>query len=193
MFICILNWYNINTKEMPMKVYTKTGDKGTTSLYDGTRVAKDYIRVESYGTIDELNSSLGLAKNYIEEDEIKTLIAKLQRSLFDVAGELATSDYSQFKSRVTEDDIRFLEKQIDHFTKIMDQENCFILPGSNLVSGHLHVARTICRRAERRMLTLKSKEDVSETVLKYINRLSDLIYSIARFLESDLTYIEFKK
>lgn len=176
-----------------MKVYTKTGDKGKTSLYDGTRVAKDYIRVESYGTIDELNSSLGLAKNYIEQAEIKELVEKLQRSLFDVAGELATSDYTQFKSRVTEEDIKGLEHQIDHYTHIMDQENCFILPGSNLSSGHLHVARTICRRAERRMLTLKSKEDISETVLKYVNRLSDLIYSIARFLESELTYIEFKK
>jgi cob(I)alamin adenosyltransferase len=78
-----------------MKVYTKTGDKGTTSLYDGRRVSKDYIRVESYGTIDELNSSLGLAKNYIDEKEIKELVARLQRSLFDVAGELATSDYNK--------------------------------------------------------------------------------------------------
>lgn len=176
-----------------MKVYTKTGDKGTTSLYDGTRVSKDFIRVESYGTIDELNSSLGLAKNYIEVEEIKALVSKLQRSLFDVAGELATSDYSKFKTRVTEDDIKFLEEQIDHFTSIMDQENCFILPGSNLSSGHLHVARTICRRAERRMITLKSQEDISETVMKYVNRLSDLIYSIARFLETELTYIEFGK
>lgn len=174
-----------------MKVYTKTGDKGTTSLYDGIRVSKDYIRVESYGTIDELNSSLGLAKNYIEEKEIKELVAKLQRSLFDVAGELATSDYRTFKTRVTEKDIEFLEKQIDHFTSIMDQENCFILPGSNLSSGHLHVARTICRRAERRMITLKESEDLSKTVMKYVNRLSDMIYSIARFLESELTYITF--
>ncbi len=176
-----------------MKVYTKTGDKGQTSLYDGTRVSKDYIRVESYGTIDELNSSLGLAKNYIEEKEIKDLVAKLQRSLFDVAGELATSDYTKFVSRVTEEDIKFLESQIDHFTSIMDKENAFILPGSNLVSAHLHVSRTICRRAERRMITLKSLEDVSDTVMKYVNRLSDTIYSIARFLESELTYIEFKK
>lgn len=176
-----------------MKVYTKTGDKGTTSLYDGTRVPKDYIRVESYGTIDELNSSLGLAKNYIEEEEIKELVSKLQRSLFDVAGELATSDYKQFKTRVTEEDIAFLEKQIDHFTSIMDQENAFILPGSNLASGHLHVARTICRRAERRMISLKAQEPVSDTVMKYVNRLSDTIYSIARFLETDLTYIEFGK
>jgi cob(I)alamin adenosyltransferase len=176
-----------------MKVYTKTGDKGTTSLYDGTRVSKESIRVESYGTIDELNSALGLAKNYIEEEEIKKLVAKLQRSLFDVAGELATSDFTKFKTRVTDKDILFLESQIDHFTSIMDQENCFILPGSNLSSGHLHVARTICRRAERRMLTLKANEPVSETVLKYVNRLSDLIYSIARFLESELTYIEFGK
>lgn len=176
-----------------MKVYTKTGDKGTTSLYDGTRVSKDYIRVESYGTIDELNSSLGLAKNYIEEPEIKTLIAKLQRTLFDVAGELATTDYTTFKSRVTEEDIKFLESRIDHFTSIMDQENAFILPGSNLSSGHLHVARTICRRAERRMISLREVEDISPTVLKYVNRLSDTIYSIARFLETELTFIEFEK
>lgn len=176
-----------------MKVYTKTGDKGTTSLYDGTRVSKDYIRVESYGTIDELNSSLGLAKNYLEEDEIKKLVSKLQRSLFDVAGELATVDYNSFKTRVTEEDIDELENQINHFTSIMDKENLFILPGSNLSSAHLHVARTVCRRAERRMISLKGEEEVSDTVIKYVNRLSDLIYSIARFLESELTYIEFDK
>jgi len=176
-----------------MKVYTKTGDKGTTSLYDGTRVSKDYIRVESYGTIDELNSSLGLAKNYIEEKEIKDLVSKIQRTLFDVAGELATSDYRNFKTRVTEEDIEFLEHTIDHFTAIMDQENCFILPGSNLSSGHLHVARTICRRAERRMITLRGEADISDTVMKYVNRLSDTIYSIARFLETDLTFIDFSK
>lgn len=176
-----------------MKVYTKTGDKGTTSLYDGTRVSKDYIRVESYGTIDELNSSLGLAKNYLEEDEIKKLVSKLQRSLFDVAGELATIDYNSFKTRVTEEDIEELENQINHFTSIMDKENLFILPGSNLSSAHLHVARTVCRRAERRMISLKGEEEVSDTVIKYVNRLSDLIYSIARFLESELTYIEFGK
>ncbi len=175
-----------------MKVYTKTGDKGTTSLYDGNRVKKDYIRVESYGTIDELNSSLGLCKNYVEEKVIKELLEVVQRKLFDVAGELATKDFNQFKSRVAEEDILFLETQIDHFTQLMDQENAFILPGSNLVSAHLHIARTICRRAERRMITLNDLEAISTTVLKYINRLSDFIYAFARFLESELTYIDFK-
>jgi cob(I)alamin adenosyltransferase len=178
-----------------MKIYTKTGDKGQTSLYDQHRVYKDDIRVEAYGTIDELNSTLGFAKNFILDESIFEHVEWIQRMLFDVAGELATRDATSFPERVTLDDIQKLEEWIDVYIDKMgrDQVFQFILPGSNKASGSLHVARTICRRAERRMITLSKEADVSETVLKFVNRLSDCIYSFARYLEDEITLINFKK
>jgi len=176
-----------------MQIYTKTGDSGETSLYDGKRITKDDIRVESYGTIDELNSMLGLARNFIDENKIVKIIYDIQIELFNVAGELATINSEKFKGKVTEEQIKYLEKIIDDYLEQIPKIDKFIVPGSNKASASLHVARTICRRAERRMLTLKKEEYVSETVLKYINRLSDTIYALARYLESDLRYIDFKK
>ncbi len=176
-----------------MQIYTKTGDKGTTSLYDGTRVDKDDIRVEAYGTIDELNSVLGLAKNYIKEEFIVEDIEWIQTQLFNVAGELAMQDGSQFPNRITDEDIKKLESMIDDSLGRMknDPGFKFILPGSNLESGALHVARTVCRRAERRMLTLSKTATISKTVVKFINRLSDTIYAFGRYLESEITLIQF--
>lgn len=176
-----------------MKVYTKTGDKGTTSLYDSTRISKDSLRVESYGTIDELNSSLGIAKNYVDHDEIREYIEKIQLNLFSVAGELATGDYENFKFRVDEADILDLEKTMDKFIAPQDKKDLFILPGTNTRSAYLHLSRTICRRAERRIITLKGEGKVSDTVLKFVNRLSDLIFVFAAFLETDYNYIDFDK
>jgi len=178
-----------------MKIYTKSGDKGSTSLYDSTRVAKDSIRVESYGTIDELNSALGLAKSFIEDEEIKRTIHKIQRKLFNTAGQLATPDWESFPERIEEKDVEELEKKIDYYLDKMnkEQKSMFIIPGSSRGSGALHTARTICRRAERRIITLARDEDISPVLLKYVNRLSDLIYALARFSESKLDYVEFKK
>lgn len=176
-----------------MKVYTKTGDKGKTSLYDNTRVSKASLRVESYGTIDELNSSLGIAKNYVDHQEIKDFIEKIQRNLFNVAGELATSDYETFKFPVDEDDIQELEETMDKFIAPQDKKDIFILPGTNTRSAYLHLSRTICRRAERRILALKESEKVSDTVHKFVNRLSDLIFVFASFLETEYDYIDFDK
>lgn len=178
-----------------MKIYTKKGDEGKTSLYDQTRVAKDSIRVESYGTVDELNSSLGFAKNFIDDQEIYTLICQLQRQLFNLAGELATTDWRSFPEKIEAKDLSWLEKNIDKFLAKMEQKekSKFIIPGSSKASGALHQARTICRRAERRITTLAAEADISPELQKYINRLSDLIYSLARFLETDLDYVDFKK
>lgn len=178
-----------------MKIYTKTGDKGKTSLYDSTRVFKDSIRVESYGTVDELNSSLGLARNFIEDDNINELILKIQRDLFDVAGELATKDRDKFPEKIDDEHVSSLEKIIDEYLSKMNKEQQFkfIVPGSNKASAALHVSRTICRRAERRIITLSRDEEVSPTLMKYVNRLSDVIYTIARFLETKLIYVDFKK
>ena len=178
-----------------MKIYTKSGDKGTTSLFDNTRVAKDSLRVESYGTIDELNSSLGFAKNFIEEQEVYDIIRAVQRKLFNLAGELATTDWKSFPEKITAEDIKFLEEKIDYYLNQMNkkEKSMFIIPGSSKVSGALHQARTICRRAERRITTLAEEADISPDLRKYINRLSDLIYTLARYSEAELDYVEFKK
>lgn len=179
---------------MKIKIYTKTGDKGQTSLYDGTRVKKHSHRVEAYGTIDELNSSLGVAKNYVEDKEIHGIIEDIQRKLFNVAGELATSKGLDFPERISEKDIKALEKIIDTYIVKMgsDQEFRFILPGSCKASAHLHLSRTICRRAERRILALAEDVDISADLIKYVNRLSDVLYSLARYLEKDTSLIYFK-
>ncbi|ABR49054.1 ATP--cobalamin adenosyltransferase [Alkaliphilus metalliredigens QYMF] len=176
-----------------MKIYTKTGDKGQTSLYDGKRVDKDDIRVESYGTIDELNSALGFARTFVEDDEISNYIFQIQRELFDVAGELATEDKEKFPEKIEQSHTKCLEEMIDYFLSKMELMDRFIIPGTNRASASLHVARTICRRAERRILTLQKEVYVSVNLVKYVNRLSDAIYAMARYLESDLKYVEFKK
>ncbi|MGM0438755.1 MAG: cob(I)yrinic acid a,c-diamide adenosyltransferase [Bacillota bacterium] len=178
-----------------MKVYTKTGDKGKTSLFDNSRIEKDSIRVESYGTIDELNSSLGFARNFIEDEEIKKIIIKTQRNLFNVAGELATPAREEFPEKVNKDDVEELEKIIDKYLAKMNEKekSKFIIPGSSKGSAALHLSRTVCRRAERRITTLAAEEDISPLLQKYVNRLSDLIYTLARYSESKLDYVEFKK
>lgn len=176
-----------------MKIYTKMGDKGQTSLYDNTRIDKDSLRVESYGTIDELNSSLGLARNFIKDKEIIDIVLKIQRELFDVAGELATLDREKFPEKITEEHVEFLEKIIDTYLAKIPRVDKFIIPGSNKGSAALHVARTVCRRAERRIITLGKHEAVSPLLIKYVNRLSDCIYALGRYLETDLIYVEFNK
>lgn len=178
-----------------LKIYTRTGDSGETSLYDGARVPKDSIRVESYGTIDELNSSLGLARQYCNEQEIIEILLKLQRSLFNVAGELATTVGESFPEKVTETDVKWLEDLIDKYLELMkrDEGGHFIIPGSNLFSAALHVSRTVCRRAERRVLSLSEEANIRPILIKYINRLSDALYAIARYSETDIIQVEFKK
>ena len=176
-----------------MKIYTKTGDKGQTSLYDNTRVDKDSLRVESYGTVDELNSSIGLARNFIDDNEIVNILYNIQRELFDAAGELATMDREKFPEKITEKHVESLEKIIDTYLSKIPKIDKFIIPGSNKSSASLHVARTVCRRAERRIITLSKMEPVSPILVKYVNRLSDCLYTLARFLETELIYVNFNK
>jgi len=176
-----------------MQIYTKTGDSGDTSLYDGKRVKKDDIRVESYGTVDELGSVLGFSRNFIDDKEIIKIIYKIQRELFDVAGELATIDREKFPEKIQTGHVNYLEDVVDKYISKIEDMNAFIIPGTNKASGALHIARTICRRAERRILTLSREEYVNPILIKYVNRLSDTIYAIARYLETDLKYVEFKK
>lgn len=172
-----------------MKIYTKTGDKGQTGLYDGSRIDKDSVRVESYGTIDELDSCLGLARNFIDDEDIINIIYDIQRELFDVAAELATIDKNKIRSKITEDNVKHLEETIDLYICKIPKIDKFIIPGSNKACAAMHVARTVCRRAERRIITLSRHEEVDPVLIKYVNRLSDCIYSIARFLETDLKYV----
>lgn len=178
-----------------LKIYTRTGDSGETSLYDGARVPKDSIRVESYGTIDELNSSLGMARQYCTNDEITAILLKLQRSLFNVAGELATTVGDTFPEKINDTDVKWLEDTIDHYLDLMNRDQVFqfIIPGSNLLSASLHVSRTVCRRAERRILSLGEEAQVRPVLIKYVNRLSDALYAMARYSETDLILVEFKK
>lgn len=175
-----------------MSIYTKTGDKGTTSLFDNKRVPKDHIRVESYGTVDELVSFLGLAKNYIEDKEIYNLIQQVQSKLFVVASNLATEDKDKVKYNIVEQDIKSLEDGIDKYMGKLSDQTGFIVPGSGKKSGYLHVCRTVCRRAERRITTLSYHNEVDSLVLKYINRLSDLIYALARYLEKDEIKVKYE-
>lgn len=173
-----------------MKIYTKTGDKGKTSLYDGTRVDKDDLRVESYGTLDELNSYIGLCTNYAK-DEDKEILRNIQIKLFSVSAELATKEERRYKTPLTDTDVEYLEKIIDLYIEKIDKIDAFIVPGTSLISANLHIARTICRKAERRIISLSKTENINPTLIKYINRLSDVIYAIARYNESELIYIKY--
>jgi cob(I)alamin adenosyltransferase len=178
-------------KPEEMVVYTRTGDKGKTSLYDTTNVYKDDIRVEAYGTIDELNSALGIAKHYIDDEKIQDLIHGIQRKLFDVGAELATEDTSILITEIEASDVEFLENTIDYYLQFFDTPDYFIIPGDNLASAYLHLARTVCRRAERHIVTLIHTEEINEQVLIYVNRLSDLIYTLSRYVEDNFERVWF--
>jgi cob(I)alamin adenosyltransferase len=174
-----------------MKIYTKTGDKGQTSLYDGTRIDKDSLRVDAYGTIDELNSYIGLSRNYVKDKEVDEILFKIQKKLFFIAGELATKEDGKFKRTANEQDIKKLEDIIDEYLKKIDTVNAFIVPGTSLASANLHVARTVCRRAERRIITLSKEENINPLLIKYVNRLSDTLYAMARYSEEKIIHMNF--
>ena len=173
-----------------MNIYTKTGDKGQTSLYDGSRIDKDSIRVDSYGTIDELNSYIGLCMHYVSED-IKKELFDIQRDLFYIGAELATKNTDKLKKVVVEEDIIKLEHIIDKYMGKSKGLDSFIIPGTSLASAHLHIARTICRRAERIIISLNKMENINPLLIKYINRLSDTLYAIARYSEEKLIPMKF--
>lgn len=173
-----------------MNIYTKTGDKGQTSLYDGSRIDKDSIRVDSYGTIDELNSYIGLCMHYVSED-IKKELFDIQRDLFYIGAELATKNTDKLNKVVIEEDIINLEHIIDKYMGKSKGLDSFIIPGTSLASAHLHIARTICRRAERIIISLNKVENINPLLIKYINRLSDTLYAIARYSEEKLIPMKF--
>lgn len=167
-----------------MKIYTRTGDTGDTGLFGGPRVRKDHARIEAYGTIDELNAVLGMVRSQELTPELSTLLETFQNDLFTLGAELATPDPGQHEMpRVAENDVARLEKKIDHFEALLPPLKQFILPSGSSAGTTLHVARAVCRRAERRVVTLQEAgtEVVSTTILVYLNRLSDLLFVLARF------------
>jgi len=174
------------------RVYTRTGDKGQTALVGGKRVAKDSPRIESYGTIDELNSIVGLARAFNSEKlgqaeahrYLDEVLAKIQDELFDLGSELATPEDAAYEGmyRVGAAEVRRIEETIDHCQKDLAPLKSFILPGGGKVGAFLHQCRTVCRRAERDLLRLSRKEELGEWPIKYVNRLSDLFFVLARWI-----------
>ena len=166
-----------------MKIYTKTGDSGQTGLFRGPRVFKDDPRIEAYGTVDELNSVLGLARAATLPGDIDLLIARIQNELFSVGAELATPKPDATGMRIIQSaHIEALERAIDHYESSLEPLQQFILPGGTPAAAALHLARTVCRRAERRVITLVKHpgESVSAEIVIYLNRISDLLFVLAR-------------
>ena len=178
------------------KVYTRTGDKGFTKLVGGKKVAKDTARIEAYGTIDELNSVLGLVRVFNDDlkdrqpaaQRLDEIFRRLQNELFDLGSELATPPDFSYEGmfKVGEDEVKTLEKLIDELQKDLAPLNSFILPGGGKVSGFLHQARTVCRRAERAILRLSREEEIGPGPLQYVNRLSDLFFVLSRWVSKNL-------
>lgn len=168
-----------------MKIYTRTGDAGQTSLRWGERIAKDALRVEVYGTVDEANAFVGLALSHLHPgtaEELRAMLFRIQRELFDVGADLATppnKDKGE-KPKVEEAFITQLESEIDQLEAGLEPLRSFILPGGTQAASALHVARTVTRRAERRLVSLMEQEPVDPFLLKYLNRLSDFLFVAAR-------------
>lgn len=184
-----------------MKIYTKTGDEGTTGLFGGTRVQKNNLRIESYGTVDELNSYIGLIKDQEINQEIKQSLLKIQHDLFTLGAMLATPpEKESLKNgnerlnipKVNEESICFLENEIDKMDAELPQMTHFILPGGHTTVSFCHVARCVCRRAERLSVALNEYEHLNSAILKYLNRLSDYLFVLARKLSKDLKVEEIK-
>lgn len=178
-----------------MKIYTKTGDQGSTSLFTGTRVPKHHIRIESYGTVDELNSVLGLVRDQEMDKHSKGSLMHIQDKLFTVGAILATEPKKDNRlkiPRIEEEDIQFLEQEIDQMNEELPPMTHFILPGGHPSVSYCHVARTTCRRAERMISYLHEKEPVPENVIAYMNRLSDYLFVLARKLSKLLNAEEIK-
>jgi len=170
---------------MSTKIYTKTGDKGTTSLIGGTKVPKSHLRIEAYGTIDELNSYIGLCKDLINDKSINTILQETQDRLFTIGSSLACDPVKEPKMKIPdlkEEDVTLLEKEIDRMNDIIPAMKSFVLPGGHSTVSHLHIARCVCRRAERCCVRLELETlEIDPLILKYLNRLGDYLFVLARY------------
>ncbi len=169
-----------------MKIYTKTGDEGKTSLIGGTRVPKYHIRIECYGTVDELSSWIGLIRDQEILEKYKTDLIEIQDRLFTIESQLASDSESEFNiPDIDEKDIKFLEKEIDNITGELPPLKSFLLSGGDTVVSYCHIARTVCRRAERLIIRLSEEFEISELILQYLNRLSDYLFVLSRKIGKD--------
>ncbi len=165
-----------------MKIYTKTGDNGDTSLFGGGRVSKSSLRIEAYGTVDELNSTIGLSRSFRLTEESERLCHTIQNDLFVLGADLATPPGSRAKiDRINHDHVIRLEHFIDGLEDTLPKLRFFILPGGTQSASALHLARTVCRRAERKLVEARRQEDISDDCMHYLNRLSDLLFVMARY------------
>ncbi|HET6721657.1 MAG TPA: cob(I)yrinic acid a,c-diamide adenosyltransferase [Chitinophagaceae bacterium] len=173
-----------------MKIYTKTGDKGKTSLIGGTKVYKSDLRIEAYGTVDELNSYVGLCLDHLNSDNINNVLAEIQDRLFTIGSALACDPDKETKLKIPdlhETDVELLEKEIDRMNEVLPLMKSFILPGGNIAVSTLHIARCVCRRSERCCVRMQKKEmEVEPLIIKYLNRLSDYLFVLARFAAHEL-------
>jgi ATP:cob(I)alamin adenosyltransferase len=174
-----------------MSISTKKGDNGQTSLWSGERVNKDDIRVESYGTIDELNSHLGEAKHYVKSVNVKNIIIDIQNDLFKLAGTLASKE-KLYVSPIKKKDVDKLDNIVESLESKINLKG-FVIPGNTISSAKIDVCRTITRRAERRIITLSKNENIDHELKKYVNRLSDVLFLLARYEEFVMDKIVYKK
>ena len=171
---------------MAMKIYTKTGDRGTTSLIGGTKVSKSHLRIDAYGTVDELNSWIGVVSDHTGDEALKKVLKEVQDRLFTIGSSLACDPEKEPKLKIPdlhEGDITFLESEIDRMSAALPEMKSFVLPGGAPAVSFAHVARCVCRRAERLCVALQEVElEVEDLVLKYLNRLSDHLFMLARYI-----------
>jgi len=170
-----------------MKIYTKTGDQGKTSLFDGKRLSKDDIRIEAYGTIDELNAHIAILIQYCPQSSCIPQLTHIQQILFQLGAHLATESEEHKKKLPTlsTDEITLLEQSMDQMDAQLPPLKHFILPGGGLASSQAHVCRTVCRRAERRVVSLAGMEDINPFIVMYLNRLSDYFFVVSRWLSKE--------
>lgn len=170
---------------MALKIYTKTGDKGTTSLIGGTKVPKSHLRIEAYGTVDELNSYTGLCRDLLTDEKCREVLLEVQDRLFTIGSSLACDPIKEPKMQIPdlkESDISLLENEIDRMNDAVPPMKSFILPGGHPVLSHLHIARCVCRRAERCCVRLEEESlEADSIILKYLNRLSDYLFVLSRY------------
>lgn len=177
---------------MATKIYTKTGDKGQTSLIGGTRIPKFDVRIEAYGTVDELNAFVGLIRDQAIDEHTRGILIETQDRLFTI-GSLLAADPVKNKMQlpqITEADIQLLEKEIDEMNTHLPEMKAFVLPGGHTTISFCHIARCVCRRAERSVLRLNEREPVDELIYKYLNRLSDYLFVLSRKITHDLQATE---
>lgn len=168
------------------KIYTRGGDKGKTSLGDGARVSKTDMRVEAYGDVDETNAVIGLVRQHVSGNADE-MLARIQNDLFDLGADLCTPEKENPKYpplRIAAEQVERLENEIDRLNAELSPLNSFILPGGSIASANLHLARTVCRRAERRMIALGDSEAINPVAIAYINRLSDFLFVLGRYLNN---------